>query len=346
MPLTSDALMRTQLQLFERSHAFMFVLAGPELRFTFANPAYLRLIHETHVLGRTLTEVMPDIEPEYLAVLEGIRRTGEVFVRRNVRRVLHKDGVSQDFYLDLVAQPILGEDGTVEAVFCEGYDVTDKVDAEERLKLLLREVDHRANNLLAVAQSIVKLTKADSAEALRGGVLGRMRALAQAYRLLSESRWRGADLATLVDVALQPYALGDPARARIRGPDLSLSPAEAEGLSMALHELATNAAKYGAFSTAEGRVEVTWTVAATGARRIRWQEDGGPPVAEPERKGFGARLLQKALAPLPGGRTEISWRPEGLVCVFEMPPRDAPGAPTTLEERLSAASSTPAAEPS
>jgi PAS domain S-box-containing protein len=334
MALTPDELMRTQLQLFEHSHAFMFVLAGPELRFTYANAAYLRLIRETDLTGRTLLEVMPNIEPEYLEILASIRCSGEVFIGRSVPRVLHKDGVSRNFYLDLVATPILAEDGTVEAVFCEGYDATDKVDAEARLKLLLQEVDHRANNLLAIAQSIVNLTQADSAEELRRNVLGRMRALSRAHQLLSDSRWRGADLATLVEVELGPYTLGDPARARVDGPEVLLSPTEAEGVSMALHELATNAAKYGAFSTAAGRVEVTWTIDGRGMRRIRWKEAGGPPVAEPRRPGFGARLLQRALAPLPGARTELSWRPEGLVCDFEMPPRGGSGSPGALEEKL------------
>ncbi|CAN7214522.1 PAS domain-containing protein [Phenylobacterium sp. LjRoot225] len=326
--------MRTQLQLFERSHGFMFLLNGPELRFTFANAAYLRLIGEEDVMGRRLLDVMPDIEPDYLDIIEGIRRTGEVFVGRSLSRMLHKGGVSRTLYMDIVGQPIFGEEGGVEAVFCESYDVTDKVDAEERLKLLLQEVDHRANNLLAVAQSIVNLTKANSVEELRRNVLGRIGALARAHQLLSDSRWRGADLQTLVEVELRPYTLGDVARAYVQGPGVSLSPPEAEGVSMAIHELATNSAKYGAFSTPAGRVEVVWTLDSLGARHIRWREDGGPPVVTPDRKGFGTRLLERALAALPGGRTQLFWRPEGLVCEFHLPPKDHPDRPSSIEDKL------------
>jgi|GEM_PF-4945964 len=332
-----DELIRTQLQLFERSHALMFVLAGPELRFTFANQAYLRLIGEDDVVGKRLLEVVPDLEPDDLEIIAKIRRTGEVFIARGVPRRLHKNGVTRTLYLDIVGQPIFAADGAVDAVFCESYDVTDKVDAEERLKLLLQELDHRANNLLAVAQSIVNLTKADSAEALRRNVLGRIGALARAHQLLSSSRWRGADLETLIAEELRPYALGDAGRAHAQGPSVSLSPAEAEGVAMAVHELATNAAKYGAFSTPGGRVEVIWTVDSQGARHIRWQEAGGPPVVKPHRKGFGSSLLERALAALPGARTQLFWRPEGLVCEFDLPPRGPPEPPRSIDDQLSKA---------
>lgn len=334
MPPTPEELMRMQLQLFERSHGFLFVLSGPELRFTFANPAYLRLIGEEEVIGRRLLDVMPDIEPEYLDIIAGIRRTGEVFVGRGLSRILHKDGVRRTLYLDVVGQPILGEDGSVEAVFCESYDVTDKVDAEARLKLLLQEVDHRANNLLAVAQSIVNLTKANSVEELRRCVLGRIGALARAHQLLSDSRWRGADLETLVEVEIRPYTLGDGARAHVQGPCMSLSSAEAEAISIAIHELATNSAKYGAFSAPTGWVEVVWTIDGLGARHIRWQEDGGPPVVKPDRKGFGTIVLERALAALPGGRTRLFWRPEGLVCEFDLPPKAPLEPPGSGADRL------------
>jgi two-component sensor histidine kinase len=197
----------------------------------------------------------------------------------------------------------------------------EREEAAEHLRFLIREVDHRANNLLAVVQSMVSLTKVDSVEALnlKRDLLGRIDALARAHQLLASTRWRGADLETLVEEELRPYALGDMVRVQARGPSMPLSPAEAEAVAMALHELATNAAKHGAFSAPDGRVEVTWRRDSDGARRLRWQEDGGPLVVKPDRRGLGTRLLERALA-ASGGRTQLSWRPEGLVCEFDLPP--------------------------
>jgi two-component sensor histidine kinase len=198
-------------------------------------------------------------------------------------------------------------------------------DAEEHLRLLLREVDHRANNLLAVVQSIVTLTKVDNLEGLtlKRDLLGRIHALARAHQLLAGSRWRNAELEQLVDEELQPYTMGNPERAQTQGPSMPLNPAEAEALAMAIHELATNAAKYGAFSAPGGRVDVTWERSSDGARHIRWQEDGGPPAVKPDRPGLGVRLLRSALTAV-DGRAELSWRPEGIVCEFDLPPESRP----------------------
>jgi two-component sensor histidine kinase len=197
----------------------------------------------------------------------------------------------------------------------------EREESEEHLRLLLREVDHRANNLLAVVQSIVSLTKVDSLEALnlKHDLLGRIQALARAHQLLAGGRWRGAQIGQLVEEELRPYQLGDVERAHAEGPSMELSPAEAESVAMAIHELATNAAKYGALSAQGGRVAVTWERGSGGERRIRWQEDGGPPVVEPERRGLGMKLLERAFAGS-DGHTRLLWRPEGIVCEFELPP--------------------------
>jgi two-component sensor histidine kinase len=214
----------------------------------------------------------------------------------------------------------------------------EREEAAERLRFLLLEVDHRANNLLAVVQSMVSLANVDSDEALKlkHDLLGRIGALARAHQLLASTRWRGADLATLVKEELQPYTLGDSARAHARGPSMPLSPAEAEGVAMAIHELATNAAKHGAFSAPGGRVQVTWWRDSSGARHIRWQEDGGPQVEKPDRRGLGTRVLERALA-ASGGRTRLLWRPEGLVCDFDLPHEAQQKARGSIDEQMGAA---------
>jgi PAS domain S-box-containing protein len=322
-----EALIRTQLQLYQRSHSLMFVLAGPELRHVFANPTYLSLIGQQHVVGKRLADVLPDLKPEHHDKLAWVRRTGEVFIGRGMRHLLYKNGLRRTLYTDVVAQPLFAENGLVEAVFVEGHDVTEKVEAEERLKLVVQEVDHRANNLLAVIQSIATLSKGVNSEELRRNILGRIEALARAHQLLSQSRWRGAELQRLIEVELRPYVLGDPERVRLHGSDLELNPAEAQALAMGIHELATNAAKYGALSTRAGRVEVAWDRASDGGRHIRWQEDGGPTVTPPTSKGLGIKVLERALQGAVGGRTRLLWRAEGLVCEFDLPPEQSPDQP-------------------
>jgi two-component sensor histidine kinase len=210
----------------------------------------------------------------------------------------------------------------------------ERAESEEHLRLLLREVDHRANNLLAVVQSIVTLTKVSSLEALnlKRDLLGRIQALARAHQLLAGSRWRGAQMGELIEEELRPYTLGDGERAHAEGPSMALSPAEAEAVAMAIHELATNAAKYGALSTEGGHVEVTWELGGDGGRRLRWQEDGGPPVIKPARHGLGVRLLERAFA-ASEGHTRLHWRPEGIVCEFDLPPEKRPIPASAATER-------------
>jgi two-component sensor histidine kinase len=155
-------------------------------------------------------------------------------------------------------------------------DVTERKRTEERARLLAREVDHRANNLLAVVQSVVHLSTATTTEALKHVLLGRIAALGRAHQLLSEARWQSANLRRLVEEELLPFRLGETARYAILGEDVALPPAAAQGVAMALHELATNASKYGAFSEPTGRVEVSWSRNGTGSLTIRWRETGGP----------------------------------------------------------------------
>src|SRR5262249_27883207 len=152
----------------------------------------------------------------------------------------------------------------------------------------------------------------ESAENLRANILGRIGALGRAHQLLSRTRWRGAHLQRLGEEELAPYTLGEPDRVRLHGPALNLSPAAAQAVAMAIHELATNAVKYGALGAAGGRIRVSWERDAGGVRRIRWQEDGGPSVAAPARRGFGTRMLERSLAGV-SGRTRVQWRAAGLI---------------------------------
>ena len=222
-------------------------------------------------------------------------------------------------WMQVRAELALGDDGQPRSAIGVILDVTERKAAEERFQLLAREVDHRANNLLAVVQGTVQLSQAPSAAGLKDVLIGRISALGRAHQLLSEARWEGADLRRLVEEELLAFSLGEASRVSIEGPDVALSPAAAQALAMALHELATNAAKYGALSASQGRVAVRWSRAADGPLRLTWTESGGPDVSPPSRRGLGTTILGRALAGPLNGTSTLDWRPDGLVCELELP---------------------------
>ena len=207
-------------------------------------------------------------------------------------------------------------------------DITARKEAEECQALLMREVDHRAKNALAVVQAVLRLTRADSPGAFARAVEGRVAALARAQTVLAESHWVGADLGTILKGELAPFigAVADGSeRVVLEGPALAIAPFMAQPLSMALHELATNAAKYGALSRPEGRLSVTWSVdraaeGGGGRLSLRWIEIGGPAIpGPPNQRGFGSRVVETTIREQLGGRVTPHWLPEGLRCEFEVP---------------------------
>jgi PAS domain S-box-containing protein len=199
-------------------------------------------------------------------------------------------------------------------------DITERKEAEERQTLLAREVDHRARNALAVIQSIIRLTRAKSVDDYVPAIEGRIKALARAHTLLSDSRWHGADLATLVAEELAPYRTGD--KVGMNGPDVSLEPSTAQGLALALHELATNAAKHGALSSINGRLSLTWQLRAD-ALVLEWNESGGPRIAPPTSRSFGLRVIRASIEQQLSGEASFDWDPKGLQCSFSIPRGDA-----------------------
>ena len=224
-------------------------------------------------------------------------------------------------------------------------DITDRRLAEERQELLTREVDHRAKNALAVVQSIVRLTRATTIENYVEAVEGRIFALARAHLLLSESRWRGADLGRLVTEELAPYRTHETDKIARKGPDVTLEPATAQAVAVALHELSTNAAKYGALSVKSGRVALSWEL-RTGTLILKWVESGGPSVKAPASHGYGSKVIRAAIERQLGGRTILDWRPEGLRCMLLVPHRDAsPALEGFLQGRSSAEEQVTSLEP-
>jgi PAS domain S-box-containing protein len=216
------------------------------------------------------------------------------------------------------AAPSVDSSGRVARISGVTVDITDRKEAEERQALLAREVDHRAKNALALVQSIVRLTRASTINAYTSAVEGRIRALSRAHTILSQSRWQCADMRGLVDEELAPYRTSDASRIVAAGPNVSLQPAAAQSLALALHELVTNAAKYGALSSAAGQVHLNWEM-TPGMLVLRWTEAGGPSTQAPAAPGFGTRIITAGVEGQLGGRAEFDWRPEGLQCVLTVP---------------------------
>jgi PAS domain S-box-containing protein len=211
-------------------------------------------------------------------------------------------------------------DGTGRVVRLSGVtiDITERKEAEVRQALLAREVDHRAKNALALVQSIVKLSKGDTVEAYVAAVDGRIKALSLAHTLLAQSRWQGADLAGLIVEELAPYRSGEGDRIALAGPAVSLGPRTAQSVALALHELTTNAAKYGALSMSTGRVEVGWDLSG-GFISLRWTETGGPSPPSRITKGFGLRVVAASVEQQLGGAATFDWRESGLDCGLRFP---------------------------
>jgi PAS domain S-box-containing protein len=197
-------------------------------------------------------------------------------------------------------------------------DITARKQAEQRMMLLTTEVDHRSNNLLAVIQAMLRLTKAGTAEEFQASFQGRLSALANVQRLFSASRWTGASLKTILEEELRPYASEDGERIGIAGDDVRLPATLAQAIAVAVHELATNAGKYGSLSTPSGRLDIRWETDDAEPLMLRWSESGGPPVKEPSRRGFGIGAVDSLVRTL-RGRISRHWRAEGLVCELSFP---------------------------
>lgn len=264
--------------------------------------------------------IPPEEQPRVLAAIQDAVRKTDLFELEH--RVCRPDG-SIGWTLSR-AVPILDEHGKVTEWFGAASDVTERHIAEERQALLTREVDHRAKNILAVVQAALRLTPKDDLESYAHAIEGRVAALARAHTILAAGKWQPAALRELIEAelaAFQPCVVSGEHRVVIDGPALALLPGAVQALSMVLHELATNAAKYGALSTAAGRVLVCWRVDREAGRlRLGWQERGGPRVTQPPtRRGFGSRVITTTVESQLGGTLDRIWSEDGLHCEIAVP---------------------------
>ncbi len=210
-------------------------------------------------------------------------------------------------------------DGQFAGFFGSCIDITAFKLAESAHQLLVNELNHRVKNTLAVVQSLARQSFRDIAASPAGEAFdSRLQALSKAHDLLTVRAWRDADLRDVAEQALRPLA--GPARVGLQGPSLIIAPKTAVSLAMALHELGTNAVKYGALSNDDGRVELRWQIDGTApSRRLRmlWQESGGPAVTPPQHSGFGMRMLERGLAAELSGLVRLHFEPKGLRCEID-----------------------------
>ena len=256
---------------------------------------------------------------------------------RTETRVVDRDGAVR--WLRCEGVPRLDDAGTFLGYTGCNVDITDAKFAEEHLLLLIHELNHRVKNTLATVQSIasqsLRRLEGPEADAARAAFEARLIALARVHDVLTRESWEGAELGTVVADAIRPLESGEGRRSRfsVDGPPLRLPPRLALSIAMALHELGTNAVKYGALSQEGGHVAISWTVRRETEIRLflRWSETGGPPVTKPTRTGFGSRLIERSLARELEGEVQLQFAPTGVVCTIE-----APVPPPGLLERKGA----------
>jgi PAS domain S-box-containing protein len=305
-----------QRRLFEQAPGFITILGGAEHRFEFVNQAYRRLFGDRDFLGRSVREVFPDLEGQgFFGMLDQVWETGERIVAAGVEvRLEAAGGEVRQLFLDFIYEPVTDEGGEITGIFCEGHNVTDRKRADEQLRLMVLELNHRVKNNLATVQSIASQTLrgTESLPAARAAFLNRISALATAHDILTREQWDGTGVAEIAHGVLDPMGAAD-GRVRISGPKTALPPRTALALSMAFHELGTNALKYGALSQLGGWVDLAWTVSGR-EFALTWLEHGGPPVTPPASTGFGSRLLTRGLATELSGEVELRYEPAGLQC--------------------------------
>jgi len=264
------------------------------------------------MIGRSVTILLPkDRQDEEMGILERISRGEHVHHYETVRQ--RKDGSLVE--ISLTVSPIRDAQGKVIGASKIARDITERRRAERLQGILMHELNHRIKNTLAMVQAIARQTFRDGEgdSSARQTFEARLLALSNAHDLLTRESWDGAGLCAIIDDVLAPYPRE---RFEISGPDLRLTTRVALALTLALHELATNAAKYGALSVAEGRVAIAWTVSPGDPPQLtfRWQECGGPRVSPPTRTGFGSRLIERSLAADLAGEVKITYDPAGVRC--------------------------------
>ena len=311
---------KAELQAVLNQTPFMLVRCGRDLRYRFISEAYARLLDlpREEVLGATIKETIGNkdfktLRPYIEQVLQGLPVDFEY--EREFRRVGRRR-------LSVAYRPELDAAGNVEGWIASLLDITDRKRAEDHQAKLVAELDHRAKNILAQVAAVAS-SSSQGSRSIRDFIrsLGeRIQSMAAAHTLLSKSGWQNVGLDTLVRNQLAPYATGT--NVTISGTDVVVNSAETQAVARVLHELATNAAKYGALSIPGGQVSVNWDFEPNGAATrltLVWRELGGPPVGSEHPTSYGTTLIRNLIPHELGGKVDLTFAKEGVKCVIEFP---------------------------
>ncbi|MCW1430202.1 sensor histidine kinase [Novosphingobium sp. JCM 18896] len=312
--------------LFEQTPGFLAVLVGPQHEFRIANDAYARLVGQRDVIGKSVAQALPEIVGQgFVALLDEVRETGRPYIGKAERVRLDNDseGQGEARFLDFIYQPIFDDGGAVTGVLVQGHDVTDQVEARDQQSLLINELNHRVKNTLAVIQGLASQSFRDvpGSGAARASFDQRLHALAAAHGILTEQNWKAARLVDTVRSSIEATVGSDIVRVAMSGPDIELAPQAAISTAMLIHELATNARKYGALSGRDGSVAIDWTLERQSDHcllTIDWKETGGPPVTTPNRRGFGTRLIERGISTSLGSNVTMDFARTGLHCAIRV----------------------------
>ncbi|WP_177178015.1 PAS domain-containing protein [Citreimonas salinaria] len=322
---TNDA--RVFAETIVRTVQHPLLVLDKQLRVQTANRAFRELfaVFEEEPKGRLIFDLGTGEwnNPPLRSLLDEVLSADEDIVDFEVEQDLHHLG-RQSMMLNACRLP--QEGGLDDLILIAIEDVTARKRFDEHREVLVNELNHRIKNVMATVQAIASQTlrSATSVENARADFGARLVALGNSHDLLTRENWAGADLRDIVTDTVKPLAARSDCF-RIDGPRLWLTPSNALSMAMALHELATNAAKYGALSNESGSIEIIWRLAGNASKRrliLTWTESGGPPVVSPSRTGFGSRLVQQVLAAELGGKVEVAYEASGIVCKIDAPMPD------------------------
>lgn len=302
--------------LFDNAPGLMCVLRGPQHIFEFVNRAWIELV-ERDVIGRPVREALHEIRGQGLiGLLDTVYDSGKPYTGRGLSVSLRgrSDDPPVQRYLDLTYQPIFDGDGRVSGIFVSGMDVTDRILAHEQQRLLMDELNHRVKNMLATVSAIADNTlrnsqgESDFVETFQS----RLMALSRTHTALTQGQWQGADLHGLLEAEFEPYGIGQ--RVILTGERLQLTPHSTLSLGMVFHELAINAAKYGALLAPDGQLDIQWQrlTETNSPLVLDWRESGGPAALPPKRRGFGSRLVERSVTRDLHGALTVEYGADGL----------------------------------
>lgn len=315
------------LQVFAATPTPLMML-NRDLVIVFANEAYLATTGCTmsEIQGRHVFKAFPETE-ERMALFETAFRKALAGTPSKVTTepfaIPVDGGGTREMVWTCTHEPIRDAHGDVAFVLQNALDITEKHHSERANEVLMRELDHRVKNSLATMQAVARMSLVDSKtmQDARDDLLARMHAMSEVQNLLVEKNWKGSHVEAVLANAMSPFGYDADAAGRITldGPHVTVTAKQTQALSMALHELATNASKYGALSNDEGTIHIGWTYdqAGNGHFGLTWRESGGPEVRKPSRKGFGTTMLTRILAQEINGDISLEYNADGLVCTME-----------------------------